>query len=855
MALGAAVLLALLLGAAFYGVLFGNRTLSAAAWVPGVLPSGPVGSPVPLARPPMRDVEGAAWVDEPAPYLVHRGLTGNGLLWNDAEGLGLPLLGNPNMGALTPLQLPMNLAPSPWMQDLTWLGRAWLLGFFTYLLARGLGLRPLASVGAASALMLSGQTTLWMEHHPLNTDVFVPAALLAALGVRAHGRRRIALLALAIGLGLLAVKPQSAVVAGLFGFVWLLAASRDHAPDAPVRARVREVAGWSVGLALGLGLAAVALLPSLETYRGASGLVQVGRTTQSAVTLPLERLSTLAGDVATGLQRLLTEGQAGRADAAAGLPHAGLTVVAGAALGFWRARGRWLARALGATVVLELLRIHGLLPIPFGDVPILSGVNFVKYCFPLYLALALLLGLALDSARTGRAAAGLALVVAELLWLVPRDFAPRVDPYAPAPWVEALRDLERQRPGRISGPVQLAPPLVSAALGLRDLRSIDVLTPRATVDLVGRFVAPSQGVTWILADPDPLLAATAPAANVTNLRWIAARSPLAAADLPAAVRAMTTSRRLQRLFGDLRGLELDTRSLGAGLHDGGKDRRFHWICETPCRFVFELARLPRHFATGIAAPEPASLRVRFSATGTHAGGELHETIPADSGWHDLWLPVGDASPGPGTVTLEVDSDAPAKVFVGGVGPAAAPDVEAEREAKELAWRASAFARLEPRWQDEVAHLYENPGALGEAYLATLVQVGDGTRGVVDCLREHPGEAVACLERGERADAFPVGSGTISVFARHADRLVLTTETAGPATLVVSRLFTRGWKATIDGAPTPFVRANEALLALAVPAGKHEVALVYDPSSVRFGLAASALSLLVCATLLVLPRRR
>ena len=101
---------------------------------------------------------------------------------------------------------------------------------------------------------------------------------------------------------------------------------------------------------------------------------------------------------------------------------------------------------------------------------------------------------------------------------------------------------------------------------VQDLRSIDVLTPRATLDLVGRFVAPSQGVTWVLADPDPLLAATAPAANVANLRWITAEAPLAAADLPAAVRAMTTSRRLQRLFGDLEGLATETRSLGGGLN-------------------------------------------------------------------------------------------------------------------------------------------------------------------------------------------------------------------------------------------------------------------------------------------------
>src|SRR6185369_16841626 len=150
--------------------------------------------------------------------------------------------------------MPMNLAPSPWLQDLTWIGRAWIVGLFTYLLARGLGLRPLAAVTSASALMLSGQITLWIEHHPLNTDAFVPLVLLAALGVATRGHRRVALLAAASALGLLGVKPQSAVVAGLFGFTWLLAASWDRAPRATARERAGEIGGWLIGLLLGAAL-------------------------------------------------------------------------------------------------------------------------------------------------------------------------------------------------------------------------------------------------------------------------------------------------------------------------------------------------------------------------------------------------------------------------------------------------------------------------------------------------------------------------------------------------------------------------------------------------------------------------
>lgn len=848
--LAAAGFLAAILSLAFSPVLFEGRTFSSAAWVPGVLPTGPASHPArPEAPAPVRDIEGATWVDEPAPYLVHRGLSEGAMpLWNDREGLGLPLLGNPNTGALSPLQLAVNVAPSAWMQDLAWAARVFLLGLFTLGLARELGVGWMGAIAGAVALMLSGQTIEWIEHHPLNTDVFVPAALWAALAIRRTGISGIPWLALAVGAGLLGVKPQSAIMAGLFGLFWLLAETADRAGEEgrPVGLRFGS---WVGGLVLGMGVAAVALVPFAETYEGASGLVQAGRTTQSDWALPIAALSSLGGSLAVELQHLPTGAVPDpNLPRGPGLPYAGLAVIAGAALGFWSTRESWLTRALALTVVVEVLRIHGLLPVPLGSVPVLGSINFVKYCFPLYLALALLVARAVDALPGPVAAGALALVVAELLWIVPRGWAERTDPYAPAPWVDALVRLEGERPGRMSGPFVLAPPLVSSAIGFRDLRSIDVLTPRDTYDFVGRLVAPSQGVTWILADPSPLLAATGPGSNVADLRWIVARSALEAATLPAAVREATTARRLVRLFGAMERQSIETRSLSGGLHDGGNDRRFHWTCETPCRFTFVFPRLPDHFVVGLAAPERVSLRVRL---GTETGDAPLERVPAGRSWHDLWLdPVQNAG-APGTIVLEIDSEAPASIFVGGVGPAEAPELEAVREGQELAYRAGALARLELRHEDEEAHIYENTGALGEAWVASRVVSVEGRDAAFACVAKHAGDAVACIPEDQAAPAeLPAGDGRgrVTISESLSGQLRVQTSTRAPGLLVVSRLHDPGWRGFVDGESVALLRANGALIGIPIPAGDHDVEIEYAPASFRIGLAITILSLLALTLL-------
>lgn len=75
----------------------------------------------------------------------------------------------------------------------------------------------------------------------------------------------------------------------------------------------------------------------------------------------------------------------------------------------------------------------------------------------------------------------------------------------------------------------------------------------------------------------------------------------------------------------------------------------------------------------------------------------------------------------------------------------------------------------------------------------------------------------------------------------------------PAYLVFAETWYPGWSATVNGAPATLYRANLAFQAVSVPAGESEVVFRYRINGFAMGAAASALTLLIALTLLR-PRR-
>jgi hypothetical protein len=213
----ALVVLALLL--AFRALWLHGDSLVAALASPGITQHGPVGGKG--GHLPVADGV-AAYIDEPQAYLASRQLAEGRLpLWNPHNALGVPLLGNWQSSVLNPLRWLVQLAPSPWMFDFTYLLRLLVAGIGAVLLARHLGASGIGAAAAGIAFALTGYFVRHLQMHHLNGEVVLPWLLLAAdrLGQERSAFRCLATCA-AVFATVTGGNPQPILIAGLTAAVF-----------------------------------------------------------------------------------------------------------------------------------------------------------------------------------------------------------------------------------------------------------------------------------------------------------------------------------------------------------------------------------------------------------------------------------------------------------------------------------------------------------------------------------------------------------------------------------------------------------------------------------------------------------
>lgn len=192
-------------------------------------------------------------------------------LWNDHAGCGAPHLASGQSAPFDPFNMIAYLGELPGAFAPMAALRLWFAGIGMFLLARAWGLGPWGRWFSGLAFPLTGFLVVWLQYPVTNAAIWMPWVFLAADRVVAlPSPRRVAALGLVVGGlfvgGHVQTSAHVLLAAGL-DLVWRMVrrASRQGAAEAGVR----SAACWCAGIALGLGLAAVTIVP-LWFYLGKS---------------------------------------------------------------------------------------------------------------------------------------------------------------------------------------------------------------------------------------------------------------------------------------------------------------------------------------------------------------------------------------------------------------------------------------------------------------------------------------------------------------------------------------------------------------------------------------------------------
>jgi hypothetical protein len=117
------------------------------------------------------------------------------------------------------------------------------------------------------------------------------------------------------------------------------------------------------------------------------------------------------------------------------------------------------------------------------------------------------------------------------------------------------------------------------------------------------------------------------------------------------------------------------------------------------------------------------------------------------------------------------------------------------------------------------------------------------------------EKVSPSALGDQLPAPPTATATVTSWEPGKMRIAIQGRDERPLYLVVAENWYKDWRATVDGASTPLLRAQHTLLSVTVPPGAKEVAFEFRSPEYERGRLITLFSVVVLAGLFLVPRFR
>ncbi len=216
--------------------------------------------------------------------------------------------------------------------------------------------------------------------------------------------------------------------------------------------------------------------------------------------------------------------------------------------------------------------------------------------------------------------------------------------------------------------------------------------------------------------------------------------------------------------------------------------------------------------------------------------------------------------------LQVEYNGDGKTLLGASSDDLLPDTEllVEGEARgDLAFTTYYFPRSNLVFEEGTARIYLNQDYFDRAFFVPEAIIAETPEAALRGIKTHQNELdrVAILELGNQPEPPDLGSGlenkgTIKITNYDLNRVELQTSNDSAGFLLLADTYYPGWRARLDGEPTPLYQADYLFRAIYLPPGDHLVAFSFLPPDFVAGAMISGVTLIACLVgLLILWRKR
>ena len=157
--------------------------------------------------------------------------------------------------------------------------------------------------------------------------------------------------------------------------------------------------------------------------------------------------------------------------------------------------------------------------------------------------------------------------------------------------------------------------------------------------------------------------------------------------------------------------------------------------------------------------------------------------------------------------------------------------------------------------DHTTRLFENTRALPRVFAPREIRYGGGREIVDEVTHWNDFRAIGWIETGDREQHVVVNGEATLATRRNGSEYAIDVNAHTATWLVLTECAWRGWRAYIDGRRVRTHYADVAFLGIYVPAGRHQLRVVYLPESFVRGRAISFATLAAVVIALVIRRSR